>query len=360
MEVFFTKEPKWHEKWDDFLISNDIGNHFSLSDWLNSYSSYGFDYEVCICLKEGKIVGGYGSVIAKVAFFKFYCIPSGPIFSSGLEAHLPLVSKELVGRASKLGCCYVQFSIPTADNIIISTKTFSKEAITPFFKNYKKGNKFKHIYSAYGINWVDFNKTQSPEVLLKQFSIQVRRNIKLSYASNPKISYATTIEECKLAYELVTENAKNGNYTVRSFEDFGDTILKLITANKAYFIIAKINNDIKGVAFCVKGGNALTYITGGTKKEKPDLKIGYLLHWEIIKKSYELGYRGYNISMGGSKGVIEFKSKFNTNTILFDEPFYYFILNPFLFNLYLCFKTILSKHKKSISVLLRQFKKTNK
>ena len=48
------------------------------------------------------------------------------------------------------------------------------------------------------------------------------------------------------------------------------------------------------------------------EKEKPDLKLGYLLHWELIKKSYELGYKGYNISMGGSKGVMEFKAKFDT------------------------------------------------
>jgi lipid II:glycine glycyltransferase (peptidoglycan interpeptide bridge formation enzyme) len=360
MEMFFTKEQKWLEKWDDFLISNDIGNHFSLSDWLNSYSSYGFDFEVCIFLKEGKIIGGYGSVIAKVTFFKFYCIPSGPIFSSGYEDYLQIVSKELLSRAAKLRCCYVQFSIPTSDNLLISTKTFSKETITPFFKNYKNGNKFKHIYNAYGINWVDFNDTKSSEELLKQFSVHVRRNIKLSYASQPQITYAITSEECKFAYTLIEENAKIGNYKVRSFEDFGDTILKLITANRAYFIIARVNNDIKGVAFCVKGGNVLTYITGGTKKEKPDLKIGYLLHWEIIKKSYELGYSGDNISMGGTKGVVEFKAKFNTKSILFDEPFYYFIINPFLFNLYLCFKTFLSKHKKSISLLLRQFKKKSK
>jgi len=357
MELFFTKEPKWLEKWDDFLISNDIGNHLSLSDWLNSYLTYGFDYEICIFLEAGKIIGGYGSVIAKVAFFKFYCIPSGPVFGSGFEDNLQIVSKELVIRASKLGCCYVQFSLPTSDNLLVKNKTFSKKLTEQFSNKFKKGNKFKYIYSSYGINWVDFRNTKSSDELLKQFSLQVRRNIKLSYACNPQISFVSSIEECKLAYTLIEKNAQNGNYDVRSFEDFGRTILKLISENKAYFIIASVNNDIKGVAFCVKGGNGLTYITGGTKKEKPDLKIGYLLHWEMIKKSYELGYRGYNISIGGSKGVVEFKAKFNAQAILFDEPFFYNIINPFLFNLYLCFRILFSKHKKTISVLLKQFKK---
>ena len=91
-------------------------------------------------------------------------------------------------------------------------------------------------------------------------------------------------------------------------------------------------------------------------QQKPDLKLGYLIHWEFMKKSIEMGYNGYNISMGGSKGVVEFKSKFNTTTINFIEPHYHLILKPFIFNIYTILNSIFVKNKKTISVLLKRFK----
>jgi len=80
------------------------------------------------------------------------------------------------------------------------------------------------------------------------------------------------------------------------------------------------------------------------------------LHWELIKKSYELGYKGYNISMGGSKGVMEFKAKFNTQTISFEKPHRHIIIKPIIFKLYLILNSIFVKNKKTISVLLKRFK----
>jgi hypothetical protein len=58
-----------------------------------------------------------------------------------------------------------------------------------------------------------------------------------------------------------------------------------------------------------------------------------------------LGYGGYNISMGGSPGVIAFKSKFNTKTIYFEEPHHFMILNPFVFNLYKLLNIVVAKNK---------------
>ena len=185
---------------------------------------------------------------------------------------------------------------------------------------------------------------------------QVRRNINLSYKNKAEIIFATTEEECKSAYKSIENNALEGNYAVRSFEDFKSTILNLVSKNSAYLVAIKVDNEIKGAGFAVNCGNCLTYISGGTKKEKPDLKVGYLIHWELIKKSYELGFKGYNISMGGSKGVVEFKAKFNTKTIHFIECHRHIILKPLIFKIYLILNSIFDKNKKSISVLLKRFK----
>ena len=70
MKLFFTKEQEWLDRWDAFLLTETHGSHLIYSDWLKSYESYGFDFEVLIVLKKDKIIGGFGAIIAKKLFFK--------------------------------------------------------------------------------------------------------------------------------------------------------------------------------------------------------------------------------------------------------------------------------------------------
>lgn len=356
INFLFTKDSNWLQKWDDFLLTEDCGSHLLYSDWLKSYTSYGFNYEVFLVLDNDKIVGGFGAVIAKFLFFKFYIIPHGPILKSSYRNHLQEVVNKIKGRAKELGCCYAQYSLPISDEFQIKSKTFSTSDIKDLKLSGKKGNLFKFVYSSYGINWVDFSNANSSEQLINQFTAQVRRNINLSYKTNAKIHFAKSEEECRLAYKAIEDNALQGNYTVRSFKDFKDTILNLVEKNRAFLIFITIDDQIKGAGFAVNCGNCLTYISGGTQKEKPDLKLGYLIHWEFIKKSFELGFSGYNISMGGSKGVVEFKSKFNTTTAYYKEPHYHIVLKPLIFRVYTILNSIFVKNKKTISVVLKRLK----
>ena len=356
MNFFFTNDPTWIAKWDEFLAKVNRGSHLLYSDWLSSYKSYGFEYEIFIVSDEDKIIGGFGAVIAKSLIFKFYIVPHGPILTLGYENELNSVIATLNERARNRNCCYVKYSLPLSYDVAIEKHTFSPEIVKSLNNLGKKGNLFKYVYSSYGINWVDFNLTNNPEELLQQLSSQVRRNINLSYKNNAIIEFASTESECRAAYSLIEDNAKQGGYAVRSFDDFKDTIFQMIGKGNAFLMTAKVGNEIKGSAFFVKCGNHFTYISGGTKKEKPDMKTGYLLHWEIIKKSYQFGFSGYNISMGGSKGVVEFKSKFNTKVLLFEAPHYHVILRPILFKIYLILNSIFVKNKKTISVLLKRFK----
>lgn len=354
MKSFFTKDIDWLKKWDDFLKTENRGNHLIYSDWLSSYKSYGFDFEVFIIINENKkIIGGFGAVIAKTLMFKFYIVPVGPIFTIGNESENDFALEKLKIRAKELNCCYCQFSFPYSNENQKFKHFFNSNIIS--FNDYESGNLFKYVYSPKGVNWVDF-KGSTQEELLTSFSIQVRRNINLSLKNNLQISLAIDNLECQLAYEIIKKNAIDNNYSVRSFNDFGNTIMAMIDKKTAYLFVAKQNNEIKGSALVVDCGNHLTYISGGTLKEKPDLKIGYFLHWKIIEKSIELGYSGYNISLGGSKGVQEFKSKFNTTAILFSDETRHIIFKPTYFKLYLFLDSILKKNKKTISKFLRFLK----
>lgn len=356
MEVFFTKEKEWLDKWDVFVSSNKHGSHLLLSDWLKSYKSYGFDFEVAIFLHNHKIVGGFGAVIAKMFLFKFYIVPHGPIFLDSFTQESSSIIEHLFQRAKQNKCCYVQYSMPFSEHELIDSFAYNLNVKKSIKNPGNEGNLFKYIYSSYGINWLNFGNIQSAEELLKKYTRQVRRNINLAYRNEIKIGYAETEEECRLAYKLIEENARIGNYSVRSFDDFKETILSLISKERAYLISISWNDEIKGAAFIIKNDNYLTYISGGTKKEKPDLNIGYIIHWEIIKESFKLGYKGYNISMGGSKGVADFKAKFAAQSILYDKPHYHLILKPTFFKIYLFLNKFLKKNKERVISFLKKIK----
>ena len=353
MRIFFTKEKYWLDKWDEFVYSNTKGNHLIFSDWLKSYQSYGFDFEVGICVKNEQIIGGFGAVIAKKFFFKFYIIPHGPIFLDGFEGNIKLLINESLKHVKKIKCCYLQYSLPFSENNKIKRYTYKLEVKNRIGNAGKSGNLFKYIYSSYGINWISFDGINSPDELLRKFTIQVRRNINLAYRNNIKIKYLQNEDDCKLAYSLIQRNATLGNYSVRRFEDFKHTMLNLIHRKRAFMIAVIIDNDIKGAAFIVDCGSYLSYISGGTKKEKQNSNIGYIIHWEAIKKSYELDYKGYNISMGGSEGVQEFKAKFMAEAILFDEPHRYFILKPAVFKIYYFLNKYIRKNKERIANIIK-------
>lgn len=68
MEIIFTKESSWLQKWDEFVLQQNVANHLLLSTWNRSFAAYGFDYEVALLVDKQTIVGGFAAVIAKVTF----------------------------------------------------------------------------------------------------------------------------------------------------------------------------------------------------------------------------------------------------------------------------------------------------
>ena len=357
MKGFFTKDIDWLSKWDDFLKNDNRGNHLLYSDWLKSYNSYGFDFEIYMVVNdEKKIVGGFGAVIAKSLFFKFYIVPIGPIFCNGYESHIAKAVNLIAIRAKQLHCCYAQYQLPVINNLSQFKHAYHANQVQLIDNVFRTGKLFKHVYSASGYNWVDFKNCQSSADLLTQLSVQVRRNIKLSLNNNVTISFAKNIVDCEQAYKIIEKNALENNYSVRVFDDFKETIINLIDKNNAFFMVASINNKVKGCALVVNCGNHLTYITGGTSKSKPDLKMGYLLHWSIIQHSFDLGFCGYNISLGGSQGVKDFKSKFNARPVLFAQNSKYIIVNTTYFKLYLLVNKFFKNHKNLAAKILRFLK----
>lgn len=357
MKFIIAKTKTEFKFWDEFITKTPKGSHLLLSDWLNSYSSYGFKFEVCYYTVNDEIIGGFAAVMPKVSLFKFYVVPHGPIFIKSYENMLKNAIHDLKLRAKKHKCCYLQISLPISKDEKIKNHVYSNIKFNLEKEGLKKGKKFKYIYTSYGINWVDLSEFDSPDEYLKSLSSKVRRNVRMPFNKGAQSEVLSNKSLIKEAYEIIKKNAKDGSYSVRNFEDLEDTISSLINKKLAYFICVNHDNVSKASIFAIKAGGYLTNIFAGTLRTKPDIKLGYMTQWELIKKSFDIGTKGYNISMGGSPGVKDFKSKFNSNAILFDDPNYYMIVKSSTFKAFVLFEKNLKPHKQKIAKILSKFKK---
>jgi GNAT acetyltransferase-like protein len=353
MDILFTKDEKYLKQWDAFISENEHANHLQLSDWLKSYQSYGFDFELCLMFIDNKIVGGYGAVIARVLFFKFYIIPNGPLLGNSNSNLFPEILEAIQKRAKIIKCCYCQFNLPVS----VATKKILSIDMPVLSKPFIKGSKFSYVYNSNGINWLDFGSYNDIESLINDFKSSVRRDVRSSERKNQVVEVLTEENNIKEAYELCLENARRAGYGLRSWNSFKNTILNLVKNNQAKFIAAYKDNQLKGAIFLVKSGGYYTYIFGGVKRENPDLLTGHFLQWEAIKMSFDEGCSGYNISLGGSEGVKSFKAGFNVQQITDENSKYYFVLNRKVFNLFLFFEKRIKPQKNNIAKLLSLFKK---
>ncbi|MCG2611250.1 GNAT family N-acetyltransferase [Flavobacterium sp. SM15] len=332
IDYFIVKDPKWEKKWDDYLALHPKGNHLQYSHWVKSYLSYGFDYELALAVENDKIIGGFSAVIAQKAGLKFYCISNGPVFDEASSEIVPALLELAKTAAKKRNCCCLQVVFPMG---VEKDKMYDVKTFKNVFDKGNFGKVFPFVFSSSGLNWIQFEQGVSKDFFFEQvLKTNVRRDVRSAQRKEIEIKQIENPEEIKRAYELFQENANTFNYSIRAWNDFKNTIFGLIQDGKAVILGAYHQNSLKGAVFLIKAAGYYTYVMGGTKKEKPDLLLGELLQWSAIELSIEQQLKGYNISLGGSQGVMNFKNKFSPQIQLYTENSFYWVLKPISFKIY--------------------------
>lgn len=357
MKFIATKEQDWLNRWDEFVFNSPKGSHLVYSDWLQSYQSYGFDFEICLILDDNDtILAGYGAVIPKALIFKFYIVPIGPIVMDCSAVALNTLFNQLENRARKLKCAAAQISIPYSNNENIKSYVYQSGLFDSYLRNFKQGKCFDYVYTAYGLNWIDLTKFKSSIDYLNSLTPKVRRNIRIPYNKGLNCLEAVTMNEIKLAYHVIEENAQQAKYNVRSFKSIQNTLFNLIVKQKAKMLLIKDNDEIMAAGFFILTKKGYTNIMGGAKRTKPDLKLGYMLQYEIIKESFKISRPSYDISMGGSFGVQEFKSRFLAENITFENPHFNLVISSFKYKIFKHFNSKIKPFKTKISQFLQVLK----
>ena len=84
-------------------------------------------------------------------------------------------------------------------------------------------------------------------------------------------------------------------------------------------LVARQQGIDLGVHYGVIAGQRYNYLMGGTVRAQPDLGVGHFLHWMAINRAKDLGLMGYDLTSGGSSGVMRFKMGFGPSHVKFDS-----------------------------------------
>ncbi len=355
MNFFFTKEQSWLDKWDAFLQETERGLYNQLSDWIKSYEVYGFDYSFLIAVENEKIVGGCGIVVAKFSFFKFFIVPSGPVLEVGFESSLDDFLLQLQDEAKKIGCCYFQLSLPYSDT------TFSKYTLDRISENSryfsgKEGVAFKYVIPLQGMRLVDLTMENTYENVVKKYSSNNKRNLNKTKQVDLEFRFVTSDIEIEQGYDCFALNAIEKGYPLRSYASMSKTLRAYIDKDHAKMACCFLDKKIIGALYVMNCGKRLTYINGGVLKEFQHLNVSNFMHDKMIQYAIENNHKSYDLSVGGSKGVVQFKESFGTQLYLY-TPTRHWILKSQRFKLFLFVEKYLKPHKVKIAQLLIVLKK---
>lgn len=352
MKYFFTKEQNWLDKWDAFLLETERGLYNQLSDWIKSYEVYGFDFNFLIATENDKIVGGCGIVIAKFSLFKFFCVPSGPVIDLGFENSLDSFILELKKEAQKTRCCYFQISLPycNEDANFSNYNLIKVSRQSAYFESFE-GIAFKYVIPLQGLRLVDLRGENPYENVWKNYNSNNKRNLNKTKSIDLDFKFVTSDKEIEQAYNCFALNAIEKGYPLRSYSSMAKTLRAYVDKNHAKMAVCFLDGNIIGALYVMHCGKRLTYINGGVLKDFQHLNISNFMHDKMIQYSIESKLISYDLSVGGSKGVIKFKESFGSQLFLY-VPTRHWILNPIRFKLFLLIEKYLKPHKSKIANLL--------
>ncbi|GAA4076080.1 hypothetical protein GCM10022389_22370 [Flavobacterium cheonanense] len=359
IQSFFTKEQNWLDKWDNYLQETERGLYNQMSFWIKSYDVYGFDHDFYIITENDKIIGGCGIVIAKFSVFKFLIVPCGPVLDKNQEHLMDLVLNNLKEYAVQKNCCYFQINLPLLkEGDAFHDYTLDKISSNSIFYTGLEGTKFKYVIPLFGMRLVDLHNKTFDEVV-QGFGSNHKRNLKKVSSFDFQFQQVTTKEAIAEAYECFVQNAQNKGYPLRSYDSIKDTLQNYVDNNQAIIATCVYQNKVVGAIYVMICGQRLIYINGGVLKQYQNLPISVYMHCELIRYSIEKGYKSYDVSVGGSEGVIRFKEGFGSQLFNFENSRYW-VLKPFYFKIYIFMEKWLKPYKQSIAKLLFNLKKVFK
>jgi len=220
---------------------------------------------------------------------------------------------------------------------------------------FQKGNFLKKIFQPIDFNLITLPSGRGEEqekALLKSFSENARRNVKTGLKNQLEIKKAQTLDQTEAAYRCFEANAEREGYVVRAWIDVKDSLWDGVRKGNSVIFYIEQEGKVIGSIWSAKGGRMLSYIMGGVDRTEKDLKLGHILQWQCMLEAMKDGFTTYNISVGGSDGVVRFKSSFYPKEISTSGS-YMLPLNSFKFGIFRAIFPFFERNKNLAAKILK-------
>jgi hypothetical protein len=356
MEWFTPNDTSGLNAWDGFLRHSPRGHYCQLSTWLESFRAYGFSFHVLVAKDStsGDVLGGAGILEFGNRAFRLANAPIAPIVDTGQESLVKPILAEMQRWARARGVVALQFRFPCPMEgslaALLPPGTVGTE------QDGHAGEAFSTGAAPNQMLWIDLAETIAAgtadwrEAVLARFSSMTRRNIRTAERQELELVEPRSEDEIRAAFALVEENGRRQGYSTRVWRDFGPALVSQVNRGHAIVLAARHAGELVGVHYGVIAGRRYSYIMGGTRRSE-SLKTGHFLHWQAIQRAHDLGLLGYDLTSGGSEGVMRFKMGFNPQTVRFVSP-RYCVISPVRYAAFAKLQPWLRRHKARIGNLL--------
>ncbi len=309
--------------WDDFVVANSnplapAGEFLQSWLWGDFQSGLGRKTRRFKIESGGRTMGQYllikhflPFISSRFGKFYFYC-PRGPILDfsqpeSEKKKILKLFLKEIIGLAKEEKAVFLRIE-PLNNNFLSAWRDSGLRVVSTSPVQPRETSVL--------------NIDQSEQEILALMHPKTRYNIRLAEKRGVKIREASGERDINDFLRLIRQTAEREKFKPHS-DDYYRRLSKL---NSAFFrfYLAEYKNKTIAAYFVIFFGKTVSYIHGASTRQDKEAMAPHLLHWEIIKRAKEEGFKFYDFwGVDETKwpGMTRFKMSFGGKKIVYPGTF---------------------------------------
>jgi peptidoglycan pentaglycine glycine transferase (the first glycine) len=186
--------------------------------------------------------------------------------------------------------------------------------------------------------------TQAEDTLFKSMHQKTRYNIRLAERKGVEVQFEGGVEERDMR-RLFEKTAKRGRFRLHPWEYYEEMMRSLRSQKQdghIHLAGAYLGKELAAIVILIDFQGTRTYLHGASDYDLRSAMSPHLLHWEVMKRSKEVGMHAYDwwgIAPEGAEkghpweGVTRFKKGFGGEAVHYAGTFE-FVLSPTWYKLY--------------------------
>jgi lipid II:glycine glycyltransferase (peptidoglycan interpeptide bridge formation enzyme) len=272
--------------WDEFLeTETDAG--FRQSSWYTALRiARGWRHFGTVLRDGGAIVGG-AMVLARsfATGTCFYYIPDGPVF---LERDSPADQEQVFLAVMDFIERRRRTEREAVSHLCLNPRW---ESVPGFIKGFRES----HHYYGSPRDTLCVDLTPGESAILAQMKPKGRYNIGVARRYGVSVVEDASPRGIEDFLSIYVETFVRKGKGRRSSDYFRTLIPMLSASRRGSVFFAEYQGTRLATALVVYGGRTATYYYGGSRAVHRNVMAPYLLHFEIMRKAKDLGYRSYDL-----------------------------------------------------------------